>query len=165
VLIGGHAVISNSYLRNQTIPGGRTSPNGTGRDPSFEIYRPPYLDCGKQGRVTKVRPVGNRLEVTTDGPARNIASVVLVRNVTTTHIVDADQKSVELKVLSRRGNKLTLAQAPNGAVLPPGPYMVFANKRAGNCLIPSVSRQVTVARKGKVAARSAQRKRQPRFTG
>jgi hypothetical protein len=103
--------------------------------------------------------------VTTNGPARDIAGIVVVRNTTTTHLVDADQNTVQLRVLSRRGNTVTVAQAPNGRVAPPGPYMVFANRREDGCLIPAVSRQVSIARNGKVAAAQRRVRRQPRFTG
>jgi hypothetical protein len=39
VLVGGHAPINTAYLFSITVPG--FSPND-GRDPSFEIYSPPY---------------------------------------------------------------------------------------------------------------------------
>ena len=40
VLVGGHAPINTAYLFSITLPG--FSPND-GRDPSFEIYSPPYV--------------------------------------------------------------------------------------------------------------------------
>lgn len=151
VLVGGHATISNSYLKNITLPGGVTAPNG--RDPTFEIYRPPYLSCpGKQASISGVTPsVDNkRLTITTDAPASQIRDVVTMRNTTITHVVDSDQRAVKLRILSRKGNSLTVAQAPNGNVMPPGPYMLFVNRSVGGCVKPSVARQLSVASAGKV---------------
>ena len=150
VLVGGHATISNSYLKNITLPGGVTAPNG--RDPTFEIYRPPYLSCpGKQASITGVQPSVNnkQLTITTDVPASQIRDVMAMRNTTVTHVVDSDQRSVKLRVLSRKGNTITVAQAPNGNVMPPGPYMLFVNRSVNGCVKPSVARQLSVARGGK----------------
>jgi hypothetical protein len=61
-----------------------------------------------------------------------------------THLIDADQRNIVLKVLSRDGNTLRLAAPPNGAVAPPGPYMLFVNRRGSKGLVPSVSRQTFV---------------------
>ena len=150
VLVGGHSTISNSYLSNITIPGGITAPNG--RDPSFEIYSPPYMFCGgSQARIESVQDRGGTLTVQTDVPAEQIESVVLVRNASVTHITDADQRNVELRILSRSGNSVTVQQAPNGNVLPPGPYMLFVNRRVGECVKPSHSAQVFAGQGGRVA--------------
>jgi hypothetical protein len=40
------------------------------------------------------------------------------------------------------GNALQVEMPPNGNVAPPGPYMLFVNKRASAGLVPSVSRQL-----------------------
>lgn len=164
VLVGGHAVISNGYLSNRTVAPGVTAQQDTGRDPSFEIFSPPYLKCpGRQAKIRSTKRAGNRLRIELDASAGGVKSVVAVRNGSTTHIVDADQRNVELEILSRRGNTVTVRQAPNGNVMPPGPYMLFVNRSAGGCAKPSVAKQVSVAG-GKIRARAAQR-REPRFTG
>jgi hypothetical protein len=167
VLVGGHATITNAYTKPLTVPGGVTAPND-GRDPSFETYSPPYLGCGRRPKIKKVRVTRGRVEVTTDVPARQVESVVLMRNTSATHVVDADQRSVQLRVLRRTGRKLVLAQAGSGAVAPPGPYMLFANRRAGSCLVPSAARQVRVGQSGNLPttrrARSP-RRRPPQLTG
>ena len=124
VLVGGHATISNSYLKNITLPGGVTAPNG--RDPTFEIYRPPYLTRRASRRSSTGGSPGDKSgTITTDGPAGQIRDVMAMRNTSVTHVVDSDQRSVKLRVLSRKGNTITVAQAPNGNVMPPGPYMLF----------------------------------------
>lgn len=147
VLVGGHAPISTLYLRDTTVLQGVTAPND-GRDPSFEIYSPPYLHWGiPQPRITHAPhsiDYGRTIQVTTDIPASRIASVVLVRNPSLTHLVDADQRNVVLRVVRRSGNTLTLATPPNGNVAPPGPYMLFANRRTDRGLVPSKSAQTFV---------------------
>ena len=147
VLVGGHAPISTGYGANRTLPGG-FSPND-GRDPSFEIYSPPYLFRGPRPRITSVggpvRP-GGALTILTDTAADKIESVMLVRNPSITHLVDGDQRTVELKVTSRSGNVLTVAMPRSGNVVPPGPYMLFVNARSSRGPVPSVAKQLTVTR-------------------
>jgi hypothetical protein len=87
---------------------------------------------------------GQTVDVSVAGPASDIDSVVLVRNPSVTHLVDADQRNVILKVLSRSGSTLQLAAPPSGDVAPPGPYMLFVNRKDAKGLVPSVSRQVFV---------------------
>jgi len=149
VLIGGHATISNSYLKNQTLPGGVTGPQG--RDPSFEIYSPPYLSCpGAQTEIQTVRGSSGSLQIDTNVPATQIKNVVAVRNPTVTHIVDADQRNVELRVISRSGNTIQVQQPGSGNVLPPGPYMLFVNRDVNGCVKPSKSAQVSASSHGKI---------------
>lgn len=146
VLVGGHAPISTLYLRDTTVLQGVTAPND-GRDPSFEIYSPPYLYWGPRPVITSAPTsidYGTTIQVTTDMPANRIDSVVLVRNPSLTHLVDADQRNVVLRVISRSGNTLTLAAPPDGAVAPPGPYMLFANAKSARGDIPSRSVQTFV---------------------
>lgn len=143
VLVGGHATITTAYGDNTDVPG--SAPNG--RDPSFEIYSPPYLFRGARPQITKAggcTKYGAEMKVTTNTPASQIESVNLVRNPSATHIVDADQKNVQLRVKKREGNTLTLAGPPNGRVAPPGPYMLFVNKRTPKGLVPSVAKQVAL---------------------
>lgn len=71
VLVGGHSPISTLDSYNTTIPGGFS--DGF-RNPSFEIYNPPYMSWGPQPTISSVS--GNL----TTPDAQDIASVVLVRN-------------------------------------------------------------------------------------
>jgi Domain of unknown function (DUF1929) len=145
VLVGGHAPISTLYLNDTTIPGGFAPHDG--RDPSFEIYSPPYLFHGARPKIEdapdRIR-YGSEIDVQVDGAASDIASVVLVRNPSVTHLVDADQRNVVLKVLGRNGNTLRLAAPPKPAIAPPGPYLLFVNRSSDKGLIPSVSKQTFV---------------------
>ncbi len=147
VLVGGHAPISTLYARDTTVLQGVTAPND-GRDPSFEIYSPPYLHWGTPQPAITSAPhsidYGRTIKVTTNVDASKIDSVVLVRNPSLTHLVDADQRNVVLRVLSRQGHTLTLAAPPNGNVAPPGPYMLFANRSTPKGLVPSKSAQTFV---------------------
>jgi hypothetical protein len=43
ILVGGHSPISTAYSYNTTLPGGFIKAQ---RDPSFQIYNPPYLEWG-----------------------------------------------------------------------------------------------------------------------
>lgn len=142
VLVGGHAPINTAYGYSVTIPG--FSPND-GRDPSFEIYSPSYL-FGPRPQIThapaELRP-GQDFVLTTR-QAGTVDSVVLVRRTDLTHLVDADQRSVVLPILSRSGNALHLRMPRQRAVVPPGQYMLFINAPGPNGMAPSVSTPVSV---------------------
>ena len=150
VLVGGHATITTLYLNNTTLPGGITAPNG--RDPSFERYEPPYLSCGPQPVVRKADSevgYGGQTSIDVDVPASEVKSVVVVRNPTLTHLVDGDQRNVELPIVARSGHRVTVAAPPDGNVAPPGPYMLFVNVTGKSCgkLVPSHAAQLFVGRK------------------
>jgi hypothetical protein len=150
VLVGGHATITTLYLNNTTLPGGITAPNG--RDPSFERYTPPYLSCGPQPVIREADSdvgYGGRTSIDVDVPAKSVKSVVLVRNPTLTHLVDGDQRNVELPIVARSGRRVTVATPPDGNVAPPGPYMLFVNVRGAACgkLVPSRAAQTFVGRR------------------
>lgn len=145
VLVGGHAPITTLYGTPGTVPGG-FSPND-GRDPSFEIFSPPYLSRGERPEILRADSELSYSEdtmIVTDTRASDIESVVLVRNPSITHVVDGDQRVVELAVEARNGNTITVATPPNGNVAPPGPYMLFVNEKTDDGLVPSVSQQVFV---------------------
>lgn len=151
VLVGGHAPISTMYLSNIRIDGANPNPN---RDPSFEIYEPPYLFSGDRPEVTGVDPAieyGETIEIATP-QAADIESVVLMRNTAITHLVDGDQRSVKLPVVGRTDSSVLVTAPPRPAVAPPGPYLLFANRRVDGELVPSVGVQTTV---GGVAAAPA----------
>ena len=168
VLIGGHATISTLYTKNLSLPGGR-APNG--HDPSFEVFSPPYLFRGRRPRITQAKNCmgyGGNATVTTDFAASDIESVVLVRNNSQTHLVDGDQRNVELRIVARKGKTLTLARPPDANVAPEGPYQLFVNRKSAKGLIPSNARQVTVTPACKPARAAGTRGgtgRSPNFTG
>lgn len=144
VLIGGHSPINTAYLYTINLPG--FSPND-GRDPSFEIYSPPY--------VFKDRPVirnaprmlrhGQSARVQVDAAGGPIDSVVLVRNTSLTHVIDGDQRTVKLPITDSTANRVNVEIPGNPAVVPPGPYIMFVNKTdADGSIVPSEGFQVMV---------------------
>jgi len=146
VLVGGHAPIPTLYGRHQTIPGG-FSPN-EGRDATFEIFSPPYIFAGDRPIIDRAPTrvaYGRTFSITVDRAAEAIDSVVIVRNPSLTHLVDGDQRTVELPVVSRSGDVLRVKAPPLGEVAPPGPYMLFVNSRASGRVVPSVSTPLSIA--------------------
>lgn len=147
VLVGGHATISTGYLNNTTLPGGFAPHDG--RDPSFEVYHPPYLDRGPRP-VIAVAPnaldYGGTFTVEL-GPgvdAAGVESVRISRNTAITHIVDADQRQVVLPVVGRQGQTITVKAPPNANVAPAGPYMLFVNGKTDKGPVPSVAKQLLI---------------------
>lgn len=142
VLVGGNAPISTLYTYNQTLPGGFSN---AFRDPSFELYDPPYLHWGIPQPKIASAPAslhwGERFTIATPDAA-DIKSVVLMRNTAITHLVDGDQRSVELPVVQRSNGELTVESPPTGSVAPPGPYLLFVNRGTARGLIPSPGRQL-----------------------
>jgi len=147
VLIGGHATISTLYLNNTTLPGGFAPHDG--RDPSFEVYKPPYLFRGKRPVIARAAggmTYGESFDVKL-APGTNAAeidSVRLVRNTAITHIVDADQRQVVLPVIKRSGQTVTVKTPPTGDVAPAGPYMLFLNGKSDKGPVPSVAKMLMV---------------------
>ena len=72
------------------------------------------------------------------------ADSVLVRNTALTHLVDGDQRTVELPVVGRSADSVSVRVPGSRSVLPPGPYMLFVNKRTARGLVPSTARQFTL---------------------
>ena len=141
ILVGGHSPIPTGYGAPQTLPGGFSN---NFRDPSFEIYKPPYFFWGDRPEISKAPKfirTGSTFTIKTPDAA-NIDQVVLVRNTAITHLTDGDQREIVLRVVGRTAHSLTLAAPPNSSVAPPGPYMLFVNARTAKGLVPSVSKQL-----------------------
>jgi hypothetical protein len=147
VLVGGHAPIPTLYGFHTTLPGGLFSPN-EGRDPTFEIYKPWYFERDDRPEIVNVSErvgYGSKFNVMVDGDSSDIESVVMVRNPSITHLIDGDQRNVELKIIKRSGRMVTVAGPPNGAVAPAGPYLLFVNRRAADgALVPSTGQQIFI---------------------
>lgn len=129
VLVGGHAPLAQGK-------------SGLLHDPTFEIYQPPYFFKTRplitQAPAQAANGAGVAIEV-----AGAVESVVLIRRTTLTHVIDAEQRSVLLRVLSRSGDRLAL-QIPDLNVAPPGPYMLFVNRRVDGMLVPSVGQALRI---------------------
>lgn len=150
ILLGGHATISTGYTRNTELAD--RGPNG--HDPTSEIWTPPNLT--KKALEDNPRPKiesapsctdnDETIKIGTDIAKDEVDSVVLVRNASQTHVTDADQRNVELALKETDGQKLR-AEVPDGNVVPPGPYMLFVNKKGTgekDPAVPSVAKQVFV---------------------
>jgi hypothetical protein len=152
VLVGGGAPISALDMYNQTLPGGFAD---NWRDPSFQLYDPPYLHWGYgQPTITGVdagsaaAPVGYgstfHVGFALGRGASAVKTVMLVRDPADTHVVDGDQRSVELPFTVSGDGLLTVSAPPNGNVAPPGNYMLFVDQQTPKGLVPSVAAQVWV---------------------
>jgi len=159
VMIGGHATINTAYGNNSDVPG--RVPNG--HDPTFEIYTPEQLTPEALARnprpVIKAagacQTVGGGLDISVDGAAKDIASVVLSRNTSLTHVVDGDQRTVELPITERDGSTLRVAKPDSKNVTPDGPYMLFVNRKGSDGrLVPSVSKQLSFGGAGACAGKT-----------
>ncbi len=146
VLVGGHAPITTAYLSNIDLSSLGFSPND-GRDPSFEIYSPPY--------VFRPRPTitnapssatrGTTIRINTPN-AFAIESVVLLRRTATTHLVDGDQHAAALRIVARRMGSVDVAIPASSAVVPSGPYLLFVTVRdLDGTRVPSVGAALDVA--------------------
>jgi hypothetical protein len=111
------------------------------RDDTGEIYSPPYLfdeDGGPAARPEILRAPdaldwGETFRILATGNARR---AVLVAPSAVTHANDMQQRVVKLSVTGRNPGSLDLAAPSDGAVAPPGYYMLFALSARG---VPSVA--------------------------
>ncbi|AUV80881.1 hypothetical protein C2R22_03745 [Salinigranum rubrum] len=109
----------------------------------IELYRPPYLFAGPRPTVDAApeRVVyGEAFDVETpDAP--EVDEVVLVRQSSTTHCLNTDQRLVELVVEAKSEGTLTVRLPANPSLLPPGYYLLFVLREG----VPSVAPFVRVA--------------------
>lgn len=157
ILVGGHAPIPTLYGNNTTLVPGVTTPQET-RNPSFEIFEPPYLFRGDRPVIREAPGTlgyGGAFDVKVDVAATSIDSVVLMRRTAVTHLVDGGQRSVVLPIVGRHGRTLTVAAPPRPEVAPEGPYLLFVNRATTDGPLPSVAAEVTVVAAASSAASTA----------
>ncbi|MBS64287.1 kelch domain protein [Salinisphaera sp. C84B14] len=147
VLVGGHSPINTAYASNINLDSIGLA-NYESRDPSFEIYTPPYAMRSDRPVIENapadLETNGDTFTMTVSNLA--VDQVMLIRRTATTHLVDGDQRAVVLPIVSRSGNALTVQMTANPAVLPAGQYMLFASfEAADGKRVPSVSTPVGVA--------------------
>lgn len=146
VLIGGHSPINTAYASFINLDELGFA-DYAGRDPSFEIYNPPYASRDDRPVIEKA-PValmtnGGVFNIRTD--RSDIDQVMLIRRKATTHLVDGDQRAVELPIVDRRNDKVRVKMTSNRAVLPAGQYMLFVSYEADDgTRLPSESTPVSV---------------------
>ncbi|MEY2498630.1 MAG: hypothetical protein QOD12_2186, partial [Verrucomicrobiota bacterium] len=105
---------------------------------TLEIFSPPYLFQGARPRIT-AGPLGIAYQSefrigTPDAAFINKATVIRCSSVT--HSFNSDQRYVELAIVRRSANELTLQAPPDSYVAPPGYYMLFVLRDG----VPSVGR-------------------------
>jgi hypothetical protein len=150
VLVGGHAPIAANYAstsntEHDATAGTPVATDNNFRDPSFEVYKPPYLFAGDRPEIARVQSGiawGRAFEVETEDAAQ-VTSVRLIRLPSLTHTVDANMRSVELP-FTRRPGKLEVQGPPTGNVAPPGNYYLFINRGSGAGTVPSTAAIVRV---------------------
>src|SRR6185503_3101584 len=146
VLVGGHAPITTAYLSNIDLQSLGFSPND-GRDPSFEIYSPPYMSRPRptitHAPATATR--GTTVKINTPN-SMAIESAVLLARTATTHLVDGDQHAAQLRIVARRTGSIDVAIPASAAVAPSGPYLLFVTTRdTDGTRVPSVGAPLTIA--------------------
>ncbi len=145
VLIGGHAPINTAYLSHISFEDFGLAPNA-GRDPSFEIYTPPYAMRNDRPEILSAPEnltTGQSFSIQVDDP-ENIDKVLLIRRTVMTHLIDGDQRAIELPIQSRNGRNLRLTMPDTHNVVPAGKYMLFVSKDSEEGRVPSVSAPITV---------------------
>ena len=139
ILVGGHAPLPTLLFgpgNNDTFDDVFTS---NFRDPSFEIFRPPYLFRGQRPRITAVRSgiaLGDTFEIATPDAAR-VTSVVLSRLPAVTHISDSDQRTIELEFTPKSPGLIEARVPDDSAVALPGHYYLFLMSDNGQGPTPS----------------------------
>jgi hypothetical protein len=118
----------------------------------LEVYKPWYLQPGVvRPRFTDVSPtleLGGLYPATYTGPAP-VTSGTLTRLTSVTHTTDPNQRVVQVPVTQDGFGRVNLKVEANGAILPPGMYMLSLLDSGG---IPSVSQIVHVVPPGASAA-------------
>ena len=151
VLLGGHSPLAGHYAgpnRDQ----GRPFANND-KDPSFEVWSPPYLLRGERPRITGAPAglaYGNHVTLRTPDAA-DIASVVLLRTPSPQHVMDPDQRGLSLTFTRTGPDTLDVVAPPDGIAAPPGNYYLVVNKAHPDGPIPSVARIVNVSAAGDAA--------------
>jgi hypothetical protein len=118
----------------------------------IELYSPAYLFAVDQNGnvIPAVRPtitsapaeIGYGSNFTIETPDfANISSAVLVRNGSSTHSFDFEQRLIQLSVTTAAGS-LTATAPPTGFIAPPGYYMLFLLNQSG---VPSVAKMVRLS--------------------
>jgi hypothetical protein len=115
----------------------------------IELYSPAYLFAvdGNGNVIPAVRPtitsapaeIGYGSDFTIETPdAANISSAVLMRNGSSTHSFDFEQRQIQLSFTAADGS-LTATAPPTGLIAPPGYYMLFLLNQSG---VPSIAQMV-----------------------
>jgi hypothetical protein len=157
ILVGGHSPINTLYGPGQSATGDnnylhRAAPDqfaNNFKDPSFEIFTPPYLSPTRGARPV-ISSVSATIEwgtlnqpVQVDIPGA-VTKVVLIHMPAATHITDADMRAIELPIQSRSSGAVFVNIPDNHNVAIPGYYYLFAVADHGSGPIPSTAAIVRI---------------------
>jgi hypothetical protein len=108
--------------------GGIDPTHPTERDQrSMEVFSPPYLDRGPRPVIMSApnaATYGSVITVATNDAAR-VSSVVLIRPNAVTHHTDAGHRFVRIPIVATTAATIDVRAPADGAIAPPGPYMLF----------------------------------------
>lgn len=139
ILVGGHSPIGFTPFLFTPDNYTQGAFGSTLKDPSFEIFKPPYLFRGERPRLTQVQSGitnGDNFKITTPD-ASKITSVVLSRLPSVTHLADVDQRTIELEFAQTSNGSLEAHVPSNRAVALPGHYYLFLMTDNGQGPTPS----------------------------
>jgi len=145
VLVGGNSPISLGYgVQRDAIPG---ITGNNDKDPSFELFNPPYLHQGDRPSIDSVQAGlawGEDFTLETEDAA-DITKITLMRMPSPQHVMDNDTRTLELPFYANKDGTLTVSTPPDGVAAPPGHYYLFVNRSSdGGGYVPSVARIVEV---------------------
>jgi hypothetical protein len=113
----------------------------------IERFTPPYLLTSNPRPVISTAPASLThdstfmIELGSGTDSESIDRLTFIRYTSTTHSTNTDQRFVELEILGREGSKIYSKMPPNGAVAPPGNWMLFALSKQG---VPSVAKTINL---------------------
>ncbi|XXF77855.1 DUF1929 domain-containing protein [Myxococcaceae bacterium GXIMD 01537] len=129
------------------LPDGRVlSAGGRTREPTAQVFSPPYLFKGPRPTLTSAPETvgwGNTFEVSTPD-ASSIAQVTLIRLSSVTHAFNMNQRINKL-AFSAGGGTLSVTAPASANLCPPGHYLLFLVNARG---VPSVAKVVRVGSGG-----------------
>ena len=143
VLVGGNSPISLGYgVQRDAIPG---VTGNNDKDPSFELFSPPYLHQGKRPHIDGLHSglAWNEKFTIETADASTVSKIMLMRMPAPQHVMDNDTRTLELPFTKGAG-KLDVQMPKDGIAAPPGHYYMFINSGTGNSSVPSVARIVKV---------------------
>lgn len=145
ILVGGHSPIVNGYGQDHSTTPGKAN---NFKDPTFEIFKPPYLYRGARPTITSVSATtlsrGGSFTIDTPDAGNATLRVVLSRLGSTTHVTDPDQRTVVVEHSAVDSDTVSVTVPSSGAVVPGGYYYVFLVKDNGQGPTPSVAEIVKV---------------------
>jgi hypothetical protein len=144
VLSGGHSPVPAFYGSHHDLMPGVTDNND--KDPSFQIWSPPYLFYGPRPHLTYAPSHlawGETTSLRVDDSS-TIKSIALMRAPSQQHVIEANARTLNLAFSPVDAHSISITVPPDGVVAPPGLYYLFVNRQNPKGLTPSVARMVFV---------------------